>query len=76
MKRVLWVLFFISMCASVAAAAPTMQYYSKLNAESTITLDHDTVAGIELSTNPSTGYGWRAKTYVSWEVNMNLRSRD
>jgi C1A family cysteine protease len=70
MKRVLWVLFFIAVCASVAAAAPTMQYYSSQNADSTITLEHDTVAGIELYTIPSTGYGWRAKTPLGRNIRI------
>jgi predicted secreted protein len=51
-------------------AAPTMQTYSSLNADSTITLDHDTVAAIELWTVPSTGYGWRAKTPLGENIRI------
>jgi C1A family cysteine protease len=49
------------MYASIVTAAPTQQYYSRSSVGSTITLDHDTVASIELWTNPSTGYGWQAQ---------------
>jgi predicted secreted protein len=70
MKRILWAFFFIAMCASVGTAAPTMQYYSSVNADSTITLDHGTVAGIELYTNPSTGYGWREKTPLGKNIRI------
>jgi C1A family cysteine protease len=62
MKRILWAIFFVAVCASVATAASTVQSYSSLNADSTITLDHDTVAGIELWSNPSTGHSWQAKS--------------
>jgi hypothetical protein len=50
MRRLIWLLFFMLACASVATAAPAMQTYSSLNADSIITLDHDTVAAIELRT--------------------------
>jgi C1A family cysteine protease len=62
MKRISWLFFSIAMYTSIAAATPTQQYYSKADAGSTITLDADTVASIELWTNPSTGYNWHAQT--------------
>jgi hypothetical protein len=57
MKRLSWLFSLIAVYSSVVTVDPTTQYYSRLSAGSTITLDHDTVAAIELWTNPSTGYG-------------------
>lgn len=70
MKQAVWILFFITAWATVAMAAPTMQYYSNLDTDSTIALDHDTVAGIELWSNPSTGYGWRAKSPLGKHIRI------
>ena len=66
MKRILLMFSLMAVCASAVTAAPTMQTYSQASTDSTIALDSDTVASIELWTNPSTGYSWQ----VSHDVAM------
>lgn len=61
MKKGLWVVFLVFALSLTATAAPKKKFLSDGDADSTTTLDQSTVAVIELRSNPSTGYGWRAK---------------
>lgn len=61
MKRVVWAVFLILSFSCAALAGPQKKFLSDRDAEATTTLDQSTVAVIELWSNPSTGFGWRAK---------------
>lgn len=69
-KRVVWVLFFIFLSSHTAMAGPRILSFTNNDADSIITLNQDTVAVIELWSNPSTGHGWRVKPPLSENIRI------
>ena len=61
MKRLTWAILFSLICATCAMAAPRKVFLNDGDAGTVVTLDPRTVAVIELWSNPSTGFGWRAR---------------
>ncbi|MBI5894825.1 MAG: protease inhibitor I42 family protein, partial [Desulfobacterales bacterium] len=70
MKRIGWTLLFFLLCSSMAAAGPLERFYSDNDADKLIDLDEDSVAVIELPSNPSTGHGWRVKGALGKNVEI------
>ncbi len=61
MKRIAWTVFLILSFSCAAVASTQKKFLSDGDADTTVSLDESTVAVIELWSNPSTGFGWRAK---------------
>lgn len=61
MKRVVWTMFLILLFSCTALAGPKKKFLGDGDDDTTTTLDDSTVAVIELWSNPSTGFGWRAQ---------------
>ena len=61
MKRFVWALVLLLICATCAVAAPQKVLLNDGDNGTVVTLDRRTVAVIELWSNPSTGFGWKAE---------------
>ena len=61
MQYISWSLFLILSFSSAVWAGPHKKFLSDGDTGTTTILDSSTVAVIELWSNPSTGFGWRAK---------------
>lgn len=61
MRKSWWVFLLLFIFAQGAMAAPAQLIMNQQDTGSMIRLERDTVAVIELETNPSTGYFWQAE---------------
>lgn len=69
-KRLAGAMLLVLLCASAAMASPKKIFLSDGDAGSAVTLDEDTVAVIEMWSNPSTGFGWRPSLPVGHNIRI------
>ncbi len=60
-KQTIWAVLIVLISACAAMASPKKVFLSDGDAGSLVKLDASTVAVIEMWSNPSTGYSWRAR---------------